>query len=112
MATFTPFNNDIATMHLCRSCLAKGVTRSVATVPGRPVVILTLVCQSCGHHWTVERIPNVTRADARHSRIVLTSLPLTSTRAAATDAPPVALGANLFAPRLSPVVPLTPTGER
>jgi hypothetical protein len=43
MATFTPFNNNIATMHLCRTCLAKGVTRSVATVPGRPVVILTLV---------------------------------------------------------------------
>jgi transposase-like protein len=61
MATFTPFNHDIATMHLCRNCLAKGVTRSVATVPGRPVVILTLVCQSCGHHWTVERESRTSR---------------------------------------------------
>jgi len=26
----------------------------VATVPERPVVILTLVCESCQHEWQVE----------------------------------------------------------
>jgi hypothetical protein len=26
----------------------------VATVPGRPVVNVTLACESCGHEWEIE----------------------------------------------------------
>ena len=39
----------------CPACATgEGVARKVATVPDRPVVILTLVCESCQHEWQVE----------------------------------------------------------
>jgi hypothetical protein len=66
MSTFTLPNYDVATAHLCRNCLGKGVTRSVATMAGRPVVILTLVCQACGHQWTIERASQ-TSLDQSHT---------------------------------------------
>ena len=49
----TPTDDD-TTASRCPNCLAEGVARSVVTVPGRPVVLVTIVCQSCGQEWTVE----------------------------------------------------------
>ena len=40
---------------LCSACATgEGVARKVATVPGRPVVKVTLACESCGHEWEIE----------------------------------------------------------
>ena len=40
----------------CPACATgDGVAHSVTTVPDRPVVTVTLVCDSCGHEWQVER---------------------------------------------------------
>jgi len=39
----------------CPACgTGAGVAHKVATVLGRPVVIVTLVCESCQHEWQVE----------------------------------------------------------
>jgi uncharacterized Zn finger protein len=39
----------------CPACgIAEGVARKVATVPGRPVVNVTLACESCGYEWQIE----------------------------------------------------------
>ena len=39
----------------CPACATgEGVARKVATVPGRPLVKVTLACESCGHEWEIE----------------------------------------------------------
>jgi hypothetical protein len=39
----------------CPACgTGLGVAHKVATMPGRPVVIVSLACQSCGHEWEIE----------------------------------------------------------
>ena len=40
----------------CPACgVGTGVARAVTTVRERPAVVITLVCQACGHEWHEER---------------------------------------------------------
>ena len=39
----------------CPACgTGEGCARSVTTVPNRPVVTVTLACESCGYEWQIE----------------------------------------------------------
>ena len=51
----TPGEDYAASARNCWNCFVAGVARSVTTVSGRPIVLVTLRCPSCGHEWNVER---------------------------------------------------------
>jgi C4-type Zn-finger protein len=39
----------------CPACgTGEGAARRVTTVPDRPVVAVTLVCESCGYEWQID----------------------------------------------------------
>ena len=50
----SPIKDYVANAQRCWKCLAEGVAQRVVTVLGRPIVLVTLRCQSCGHQWRIE----------------------------------------------------------
>jgi C4-type Zn-finger protein len=47
----------MTTNYKCQTCPnGVGLARGVATVPGRNVLVVTIVCQKCGNRWTVEQV--------------------------------------------------------